>query len=104
MFFSVTGLNRRRHQYSIEYKLNAIAKWRELNENTSQAARHPDVNVDRQTLKGWILNEESYRAMSNKKVAKRLRRKTKISSVKYGDLQKNLVQFIHNSDQVRSMK
>ncbi|CAE1280986.1 KLHL1_4_5 [Acanthosepion pharaonis] len=100
----IKSLNRRRHQYSIEYKLNAIAKWRELNENTSQAARHPDVNVDRQTLKGWILNEESYRAMSNKKVAKRLRRKTKISSVKYGDLQKNLVQFIHNSDQSGLLK
>lgn len=72
----IKSLSRKRHQYSIEYKLNAIAKWRELKENTSQAARHPDVNVDRQTLKGWILNEQSYRAMSNKKVAKRLRKKS----------------------------
>ncbi|MCP4347603.1 MAG: hypothetical protein GY795_19030 [Desulfobacterales bacterium] len=86
---------KKRHQFSIEFKVNALNKWRELNNNVSKAARDPSVSVDRQTLAGWIKLEEKLRAQVNKREKKRLK-PNRHHLVKYQTLEADLVDFIRS--------
>ena len=62
----------KRRNFSVEFKINAIDKWRLFDRNYKKTASY--FEIDRKTLRSWVKVENELRSQTgNKRTQKRLK-------------------------------